>query len=128
MGLKTVLMAGKLTSTKHIHETLHVMPLEIRRNMHVANEMAKVCLAISPLAIQNMFFKVSHDGPVTRSKTAGTYDVPKCNLEMSKRNFRYRGPVVWTQLPTTVCNQADLDHFKKANTRHWMGIFPNGIT
>ncbi len=73
MGLKTILKMGKLASTELIRLAPGVLPLELRRDMHTANEMAKVPLGIAPEPIPNMFPLVLSDGPQTRRQAHGVF-------------------------------------------------------
>ena len=128
MGLKSILQVGKLTSTELIHSILKVLPLSTRRDMHMANEMAKVKLGLAPINVCNMFQVIENLGPVTRRQAKGAYKIPKPHLEMSKRNLRVRGVAIWDALPDLVTGQTCLKSFKQANKAYWTGLYPNGIT
>ena len=128
MGLKSVLKVGKLTSTEFVHSTLGVLPLDMRRDMHVTNEMAKIHLSVAPDSNINMFQTELLTGPCTRRQARGVYALPKFKLEMSKWNFRYRGPTILESLLIYVTTQPNVKRFKQANKSYWSGLYPNGIT
>ena len=127
MSLKSILQTNKRTSTVTIHENLDMIPLETRRNIHSTTQMYKVNKELVPATISNMFTPLEAGHRNTRCETRGNYVIQRCRLEFGHQNFRYRGPVLWDSLPTSLKQAKNLQAFKKANEEHWKGTYPNGI-
>ena len=95
MGLKAVLKADRLASTAAIHDEMNIPFLETRCAIHSAVEMYKVHTNQAPP--REMFERYDKQScTVTRQQTKGDFKLPHCRLEFGKRNFRFRGPKIWS--------------------------------
>ena len=94
--LKHILQLPRLTSTSYIHTTLDVEYLAVRRKQHVATQMFRVNNGMVLDQIENRFKeRAAVSQRTTRSSLRNNYEIPKTNLEMSKRNFVFRGSKIW---------------------------------
>ena len=129
MGIKTILKADKLASTPSIHEELNTPFLGTRRLIHSATEMFKVYKNQVPPREANMFEKIDNQtSATTRQSTRGDYKLPHCCLEFGKRNFRFRGPKIWSSVPCENRTSETSKGFKRGLRRIWSGKYPNEVT
>ena len=113
MGLKTILQADK-TSTALVHEMTNIPYLVNKRNINTAAEMYKVHTGLAPPKMCEMFQKISTvSGANTRQSAHGDFLIPTCRLEIGKKNFCYRGPKLWSQVPTELRSCSNAKTFKK---------------
>ena len=100
MALKNVLQVDRLTPTDYVHQTLNMPYLHIRRKQHTASMMYKVQNQLVPTGLQGMFEHVQNtSGRVTRQSESNNFHIPRRRLELGKRCFSHRGPVVWQYTP-----------------------------
>ena len=120
MAFKNILNVPRLTPTDHIHTQLKQDRLEIRRKKHTATCMYDIHHATAPPKINEMFIKLSqiHDRQTRRNRDLNYY-VPRVNLEMTKRNFKYRGVKVWETIPDEVKIAPTKKAFKRAVDTLW---------
>ena len=129
MGIKIVLQADRLAHTSEIHENINLPYLITRRDVNSATLMYKIDTADAPINTCNMFRKVnSSNDRQTRQSARGGYEIPKCRLELGKRNFRYRGAKIWKQVPEQIRKSESVKSFKKNLRKAWSGNYPNNIT
>ena len=82
-----------------MHNVCEIELLEKCRDRHVSHEMYWAIHGIAPCNIQDMFSYVQDTHNInTRSNTSEHLYLPRCRLEFSKRNFRYRGVHNWNPL------------------------------
>ena len=129
MSLKRILKADKYTATTTIHEDLNMLTLDNRRNMHCATQMFRVQNNLVPHAIAGMFEPATDNiRRNTRREKKNNFDIPRCQLEIGKQNFRYQGPKIWEAIPPEIKTSGDITLFKKSNEKYWRGKYSNGIT
>ena len=128
MSLRTILQTDKRASTVTIHENLDVLALESRRNMHSATQMYKINNGIAPEPVVKLFVRRDNINPrATRCTTQNRYDIPYCRLQMSRRDFVYRGINIWHGLPTAFQSIDTLKEFK-STVHMWLLDGDVGIT
>ena len=128
MGLKTILQSDKLAPTALIHQMTNIPYLADKRDINTAAEMYKVSSGLAPKNICNMFQKIStNTGANMRQSSRGDFQLPKCRLEMGKRNLQYRGPKIWRHVPPEIRSCSTVNNFKKNLRKAWTGKFPNSI-
>ena len=92
--------------------------LDERRSIHSGNLVYCGTQGISTTGINSMFQPIANNRErVTRASTNLTLEVPKCKLELSKSNLRYRGAVYFNQLPDEIKQAPTLNAFKRRQTR-----------
>ncbi len=112
MALKSVLKVPKCTSTAEIHANLTMLTLSQHRTLHSAKQMFRVSKEDGPPSLVNRFQKLSRvTTKETRSTCRGSFEIPKCNLQGSQRNFVYRGTKLWEGLPCKLKTIDDIDMF-----------------
>ena len=100
MALKNILQVDRQASTEFIHKTLNLPYLHVRRKQHTAGMMYKVNNGLIPTSLQNLFEHVQNNAPrITRQSQSDNFRVPRCRLNLGKRCFRHRGPVIWQHTP-----------------------------
>ena len=108
-----MLKVPKFTPTVEIHCQLNRPLLETHRKFHCMNEMYKVHYGHSPESVQDMFQKVSEiHGRVTRQAMSDEYYLPSVKVETCKRNFAYRGIILWKEVPLAIRQSKSLNVFK----------------
>ncbi len=128
MAFKNILRVPRLTSTDEIHRDLDMLMLHERRTLHTATQMFKVEHKLCPAAVTALFVKRSDiHRTSTRQACKNSYNIPKLNLEMSKRNFTYRGVMIWESLPGNLKLAATYDEFK-LNVIRWLKDGDNAVT
>ena len=120
-SLRQILKCDKLSSTIHMHNECEIEMLDKRRDRHVSQEMYRAIHGMAPRNIQNMFKHVQDTHNVnTRSKNNEQLYIPRCRLEVSKRNFRYRGVHNWNPLPLAIRNAPTFTHFKTSCMNYYL--------
>ncbi len=100
MVLKNVLQVERLTPTDFVHQTLNMPYLHMRCKQHTADMMYKVHNQLVPARVQDMFEHVQDTSNcVTRQSQSNNFGISRHRLEMGKRYFSHRGPVVWQHTP-----------------------------
>ena len=67
----------------------------------------------APSYLVNKFNFVSENNPYTlRNATNGNLKVPKVKTELYKKSVSYSGPILWNNLPQSICNTPSLNTFK----------------
>jgi len=70
---------------------------------------------LGPPAVRGMFVARSAvSSRVTRSTEAGHLELPRYDLTVARRTFRYRATVAWNRLPLSVAESRSLTIFKHA--------------
>ncbi len=113
-ALRRILKAPQLTSTAGMHEDLSMDKLHVRREKHICTEMYKIVHELYPRGLMSniqMLEQVS--SRVTRQSSALALYVKKPRLELTKRSFFYRGPILWNKLPVYLQQAPTLECFKK---------------
>ncbi len=113
-AFRRILKAPKLTPTQCLHDDLGMDRLHIRREKHICTEMYKIVHEIHPISLKSyvqMLDNVSNR--VTRQSSALALYICKPRLELTKRSFFYRGPILWNNLPVYVQEAPTLECFKK---------------
>ncbi len=113
-SLRQILKYDKLSPVSDMHSICNIEMLDMRRDRHVSHDLYRATHDIAPASIQNMF-KYVHDthSKQTRSHTSELLYLPRCKLEFSKRNFKYRGVLYWNPLPENLRHSQSLATFKK---------------
>ena len=115
MALKHMLHAHRLTEIVDLHNELKVDPLNVRRFKYSVSMMYRVHHNLVGSAVSNMFTKTDMISVwlIWHNSLLNFY-VPRLKLEMSKRNFKYRGVKIWERIVTTMKNLPTLKSFNKA--------------
>ena len=96
-ALRIVQHADRLTSTKTLHENSKILYLSDRRHAHSCTQMYKVANKLCPSTISDKFVQAgAHHDRVTRAVTRNDIVLPEVRLEISRKNFTYRGPYFWS--------------------------------
>ena len=120
-SLRQILKCDRLSPVADMHAICEIELLEKRRDRHVSHEMYRVIHRIAPNTVQNMFTHVSEKHSVnTRSNKSEQLYLPRCHLEFSKRNFRYRGVQNWNPLPLSMRNASTFVQFKTACMSYYL--------
>ena len=119
-SLRQILKCERLRPVADMHAVCDVKMLNIRRDRHVSNEMYRVVHGLSPTGIQDMFQSAQNvHSRETRSNYPEQLYLPRCHLEFSKRNFKYRGVINWNPLPVDMKRSPSLSIFKKESVRYY---------
>ena len=113
-SMRQILKCEKLSSVADMHAICDIEMLNTQIDRHVSHDMYRATHKIAPSSIWNMFTYV-HDthSKQTRSHTSDRLYIPRCKLEFSKRNFKYRGVSNWNPLPEDLRHAPSLATFKK---------------
>ncbi len=100
-------------STAELHAEVNMPTLDIRRKNHCCNLVYKSIEKSSTPAINSMFTKLN-DGSQrsTRSGTTNELLLPRCNLEMTKGSFKFRGASYFNMIPNDIRTVDSYDSFK----------------
>lgn len=113
-AFRRILKAPKLTPTDNLHEDLNMDRLYIRREKHICIEMYKIVHELHPVSLQAYIRKLGNvSSRVTRQSCAYALYIGKPRLELTKRSFFYRGPILWNALPVYIQEAPTLECFKK---------------
>ena len=120
IALKNILNVPRITPTEQIHTQLNQDMLCTRRHKHTASFMYDVHHGLAPQYFNDMFTKLSqiHDRR-TRTNRDLNYYLPRVNLELAKRNMRYRGVKLWESVPDQVKIAPNKKAFKRAVDLIW---------
>ena len=120
-SLRQILKCDRLSPISDMHTVCEIEVLERRRDRHVSHEMYKAINGNAPSNIKKMFIHVHEKHDVkTRSNTSEQLYLPRCKLEFSKRNFKYRGVRNWNPLPLNLRKAPTFEQFKTACTLHYL--------
>ena len=88
--------------------------LRTHRDRHVGQKMYQETHNLAPEGLQNMFefVREAHERR-TKSNLAEHLYLPRCKLEFSKRNFKYRRVKNWNPLTLQLRNASSYAVFKK---------------
>ncbi len=113
-AFRRILKAPKLTPTECLHDDLGMDRLHIRREKHICTEMYKIIHEIHPISLKSYIHMLdSVSSRVTRQSSALALYVSKPRLELTKKSFFYRGPILWNNLPVYIQEAPTLECFKK---------------
>ena len=113
-ALRIVTKAGRREHIHNLHQACNIMPLEERRQFHLAVFMYKALHSMSPQYIQDKFkYTSSIHSHSTRSVTANHLCIPLVKLNAGKSRISYRGAAKWNCLPVEIANSVSLSHFKR---------------
>ena len=119
-SLRQILQCDKLSPVAEMHDICDLEMLNVRRDRHTSQEVYKAVHGITPESVQNMFsFVHETHSRSTRSIALEQLYLPRCKLEFSKRNFKYRGVKIWNPLPLEVRNAPTLSQFKKSSADYY---------
>ena len=120
MALRNILNVPRRTHTNQTHTQLQQDMLHTRRSKHTATFMYQVYKGDAPPMFELMFSKLENTRErITRANSSMNFYIPRVNLEMSKRNIRYRGVKVWELVPEDVKLAPSKPAFKRAVDRLW---------
>ena len=86
----------------------------------MAKEMYRIDRGLYPGPVLSKFHRRSATlTKRTRAVTMGNFDLPKYRLQLSCRNFVFRGIKLWESLPMTLRMIDNMDTFV-ANTKLWL--------
>ncbi len=98
-----------------MHEELHVDFLHVRREQHTETQVFICVKGLAPRYLRNMFRFRQHDhSMITRAERSMTLEVPNLKLSVSRKGFRYRGPIGWNKLDQQAKTSETLLEFKHA--------------
>ncbi len=100
-ALRIIKGTDRFTPSVQLHVDQKLLFLSDRRHYHCCNQMFKIMNGLVPKVISDKFRCVEHNRD-TRAVARQDLAVPNLHLDLSRRNFTYRGPVHW--------NFLDLDH------------------
>ncbi len=112
-SVRQKLKCDKLSPTADMHAECNIEMLRDRRDRHVSHDMYRATHDMAPSRIQNMFKYVHDTHSKQTSHTSEHLYLPRCKLEFSKRNFKYRGVLNWNPLPVDLRHAPSLATFKK---------------
>ena len=113
-GLRIVLEEVRYASAHDMHLILDIQWLDERRCEHTAHYMFKCVKGIAPSLNCEMFTLLAEVAlRETRSTSGLKLDVPWMELETARGNIRYRGAVVWNEIPGNLHVLQTLPNFKK---------------
>ena len=117
-ALKIVLQAPKRTPTSEIHKELNMNYVADRRHQHTLTQVYKCLHGLAPRKICQQITKLTdmrdHGARQTRSVTSDKLFIPNYKLEITRGNFRYRGPMIYNMLDQEIKDSASLEGFKRA--------------
>ena len=129
MALKNVLQVDRQTLTEFIHKTLNLPYLHVRRKQHTVDMMYKVNNGLILTSLQNLFEHVQNNAPrITWQSQSNNFRVPCCGLNLGKRCFRHRGPVIWQQTPDILKSAPSYKAFCTGTCELWKVDGDLGIT
>ncbi len=110
-----------MTSTAFIHNEREMSSLQERRTQHSATLMYQVDKALCPPPVLQLFKKsMNVSGRSMRLNTHSNFEIPRCRLEMFRRNFVYRGTKLWYNIPQELKNSDSLACFKTDLAKYWL--------
>ena len=113
-GLRRVLNCDIRTHIDEMHRTLNIDELSVRRKKHVNCQVFKCINQLTPRNVSDMInVRNTSLSMVTRSVTQGDLTIPRTNLDLCRRNFKFKGPLQWQKLPLHVRNSPSLPSFKR---------------
>ena len=111
-SLRQILKCDKLSPIDDIHQICNMEMLDVRRDRHVSHDMYHAIKGHAADNIKNMFnFVHDNHNRSTRSNTSEQLYLPRCKLEFSKCNFKYRGVLNWNPLPIEMRNASTFSQF-----------------
>ncbi len=120
MALRNILNVPRRTHTNYTHIQLHQDMLHTRRSKHTATFMYQVYKGEAPPMFELMFSKLENVRErITRANSSMQFYTPRVNLEMSKRNLRYKGVKIWELVPDDVKLAPSKHAFKRAVDKLW---------
>ena len=117
-SLHQILKCEKLCPVIEMHNICIIEMLDTRRDRHVSNEMYRAVHGLSLSSIQNMFQSVQNIHSQDSNYPEQLY-LPRCRLEFSKHNFKYRGVLNWNPLPIDMKRAASLSVSKKESSHYY---------
>ena len=99
-GLKSCFEASKRTNTNYLHINAKLNKLEDRRSVQLLKEMFK-------RSKDPKYLKQFRAGPVTRSMTTKTLNVPYFRNAQAQKSILFRGSNLWNNQPNIIKNIND---------------------
>ena len=112
-ALKNILQVNRRTPTAQIHTELEIPMLNVRRDVHVAEQMYKFVNKQGPPECCDMFTFVNETHQRnTRAASNLLLQVPKRRIKTTERGMRYFGPVTWNKVTLETRSSINLEAFK----------------
>ena len=110
-ALRIVKRADKRTPSNVLHTNSSMMYLADCRHMHCCNQVYKIVNGSAPDKLVEKFqhYEGTHN---TRARSRHDLVVPPVRLDMSRKNFMYRGPIHWNFLDLDMRLRPSIDSFK----------------
>ena len=109
--LRIVKKADRMTPNAGLHRATNSY-LTDRRHYHVCNQMYKIVNGLAPPVIENKFFLVNQNRS-TRAAARQDLTIPDIRLDLSRRNFTYRGPFQWNLVDVEIRGKPSIHSFKR---------------
>ena len=120
IALRTIVKAEPRTSTNILHAQTQLPRLELRRKIHVAEQMYDIIRGNHPLECKNLFIHMnSMRVRKTRTESEDLLMIPKRRLAVSERGIRYFGAVIWNSIPYYIRQLPTKTSFKEAIRALW---------
>ena len=116
--IRICLQRDKRSNVTQLHADSKLLTLAERRKMHGCNMVYNGLHGKSSAGLNNMFVSLSEVRTRdTRASANLEVDIPRCNLEVTKSNFRIRGGNYYNNLPTEVKQAETLNSFKRRQNK-----------
>ncbi len=113
-GLRRILNCDPWAHIIDMHQSLNLDELIVRRRKHLNSQVYKCIHELALTAICDII-KTRQPSHIMTTRSVAMEDllIPRINLDVCRRNFKYKGPVQWQLLPANVKSAPSLATFKK---------------
>ena len=112
-ALCLILDTGWDTHTAHMHAELNLLTLDQRRKHHTCHQTYKIYHDGIPNSLTNMIKpRVRIADRHTRSNEKTLLEIPNYKLNVTRKNYSYRGPSLWNILEEYIKDSTSLRIFK----------------
>ena len=129
LACQNILRVDTKSRTRDLHTELGLDYLAVRRKQQMACEMFKISQSMVPCKVIQ-HFKPSHEAHArsTRLTSSNNYCLPNFKLEMCRRQFVYKGPSIWREVPTELKGAGNIRTFRSGIRALWTIDGDPGIT
>ena len=120
IALGTIVRAEPRTSTDRLHTQAQMPRLDLRRKLHVADQMYGIINGNHPQECKSMF---THLNTIrvrnTRSEAENLLVVPKRRLVTTERCIKYFGTIIWNSIPEQIRQSPTKALFQESLKAYW---------
>ena len=114
-ALRIILDVNREHSTELMHSELNLLKLEQRRKHHTCHQTYRIHIEETPPHLGKIIKPVVHRSErYLRSSDKSLLEVPNFRLNVARRSYNYRGPVLWNKLKECIKESQSLAVFKSS--------------